>query len=1362
VGIRQYRVPRDRASDNSLPWLARPIFITSTFRDMHVERSFLRSAVLPAIEERTRHLRVHIEWVDLRVGIPVESDADEAARELHILRVCLDEVGRSRPFIIGLLGERYGWIPSHDQISIISADFSIESDLTGRSVTEIEITHGILKDRDNAKRSLFWFRTSTPAAITRACPGRYDEADEIVRQRLTYLKARIADALPPGQVQSYSPTWDSSHHCPTDLGAWGDTVADAVCAALEAEYGNRARAAPKTREEIEFDKLQDFCSIHRLGFRRREALLDELEQFAVTSESPRQWCQYIIGESGSGKSAVFSMLYSRVSEHCAAPVLLAHATGAGDFAKSLGRMLYRWRDELAAYLKETLSVHFVQDEKYDVTSILNDILRMLSRVSQERRVVIIIDGFDEFSEAEQTQLSMIINILGIENVKIVAFGNSQQFNSLFSEKYGSMTKALRPLTKNEAKEIMTAMFGRYRGRFDASVEVAVFERGDQVSPASWTNPLWLLLAVDQLATLAPWDLEQAEAVRSERGAALVSALMLERAAVLPHDLPGSYKALFDRVARERYLGPVLTSAFLAMLVAGRAGWRESDFRAVLPKISGQSWDPVQFAMLRRLFRSHLRSAGADGRWDFAHSPIRMAASAWLEGKGRSTRSVNLEICDYVLSLDADDNVRATEALHHLAEVGDWRRAAAFFGSANAPSLVIDAVSVQIANLLQSTSRQSVAKGLRIVRQLTRCGEVDAEQQLEICDRILNKVLLPNQSGISAQHHKNISLCCNRILLNLVRLQIYPSRTTILLNISYHSTMKAVLRLKISRPTFFNDKILEIADLKSSLNLSLKYGVGSTVRYIDGSNDCYETSILVRYHCSIAFLELLTGRHVGALEQFKTAINLLEESDRSETKRLNSIDSTFHPIEIRRFCDENGNSSAITLSRDLSYGACFYFSIGQDLLGRKCLSMALQFLTKRSGRFSPWSGVRAEIAYQRRASCIQFCLTQAAHGQQNLAEILKGLETILFLEKKNLADFNSGKASQENYLVNVADSVTLSAYGLIASAKTLLETTIIEIKTEPGHSDYILSIVHVLFGDILEKFGFRQDAIDQYARAKFIMADLLVHEPPSYDCCGVLMCIGGSMQSVNEWSRALSAYRMVAEIMAQLARLAADDTHWKYEMSVVKHHIGDVLCRLGDHVGALAAYREGMDVVKSLATIEPNRPEWQRELSDWSDRVEAFVRFVGALAVRKPLTADSPVARATNLLAAGDVTAARELLDSEPLTPGIANMLAVCDMREGKAAEAATRLQRLVAASDEARARSPPPAAWLRNLSTALLLCGDVKGCQRVLGWLHEPQDTRREWIEAAIEEWQLSFTTAQRFGFRPKPPITLKFEPGEL
>jgi hypothetical protein len=100
-------------------WKTIPLFISSTFRDMHAERDQLNRVVFPALEERLKGRRSRLEPIDLRVGVETDSTKTERERELQILKVCLAEIERSRPFLLVLLGDRYGW-PNRCSLSCCS------------------------------------------------------------------------------------------------------------------------------------------------------------------------------------------------------------------------------------------------------------------------------------------------------------------------------------------------------------------------------------------------------------------------------------------------------------------------------------------------------------------------------------------------------------------------------------------------------------------------------------------------------------------------------------------------------------------------------------------------------------------------------------------------------------------------------------------------------------------------------------------------------------------------------------------------------------------------------------------------------------------------------------------------------------------------------------------------------------------------------------------------------------------------------------------------------------------------------------------------------------------------------------------
>jgi len=129
-----------------IPWQTISIFISSTFRDMHSERDILVKKVFPKIREKLLPHRIRLVDIDLRWGITAEQAENDKTIEF-----CLDSIEGCRPFFIGILGERYGWIPEStpEQLSKKFPDAVAE---TGTSITAMEIIHGVLaapKNKEN-------------------------------------------------------------------------------------------------------------------------------------------------------------------------------------------------------------------------------------------------------------------------------------------------------------------------------------------------------------------------------------------------------------------------------------------------------------------------------------------------------------------------------------------------------------------------------------------------------------------------------------------------------------------------------------------------------------------------------------------------------------------------------------------------------------------------------------------------------------------------------------------------------------------------------------------------------------------------------------------------------------------------------------------------------------------------------------------------------------------------------------------------------------------------------------------------------------------------------------------------------------
>lgn len=123
------------------------VFLSSTFKDMSEERDYLAKNVFMELEAEALKRNVALNLLDLRWGITAEE-----SKQGLVTEICLKEIEESRPFFIGIIGDRYGWIPSEEDFPANSSLYDsfpwIKEDIkNGLSITEIEIQYGVLRSK---------------------------------------------------------------------------------------------------------------------------------------------------------------------------------------------------------------------------------------------------------------------------------------------------------------------------------------------------------------------------------------------------------------------------------------------------------------------------------------------------------------------------------------------------------------------------------------------------------------------------------------------------------------------------------------------------------------------------------------------------------------------------------------------------------------------------------------------------------------------------------------------------------------------------------------------------------------------------------------------------------------------------------------------------------------------------------------------------------------------------------------------------------------------------------------------------------------------------------------------------------------
>jgi len=615
---------------------------------------------------------------------------NEEARELLVLKVCLNEIKRSRPFLLVLLGDRYGWVPPEDRMAAAAQEAGLAGQVQGRSVTALEIEYGILKESPEQRRRCFsYLRDPLPYdRMPAELAQRYSDAhgtDPGAPARaaaLEALKARLdRDPELGSRVRHYRAGWDQTGQRVTGLEAWGEQVFQDLWGDLESETRQFAQQPLPTWEQAERAALAEFVEHRTRDFVGREDLTGQLLGIA---HSPVQdgapWCACVTGSAGSGKSAVFAHLYRRL-ESDRSVLLLAHAAGISLRASQVDAMLRRWIGELAA----SLGVTDPLPDKASNEEVEQTFASLLGRSAQRSRVVVLVDALNQFEPTPRAGHLTWLPKLWPPNARLIATGLPGPQTQALGQRSGVLGIGLAPLTARDAEEISRKVWARYHRQLNPQVLRTLQDKRRPDGTSSCGNPLWLNLANEQLNLLDADDFERAERQFSGSPAEQLGRMMVDMAERLPPDVEGLYDWLFAHA--EKVHGGPWVKAFSGLIAASRFGWREGDLRVLVPVAAGlfapgistETWDDLRLAALRRAFRAHLVERGAAGQWDFFHAQARTTLTRRNLADSRLLQRLHSAIADHLQGLPREDPLHESETMHHLREADDRVRAARHYG-----------------------------------------------------------------------------------------------------------------------------------------------------------------------------------------------------------------------------------------------------------------------------------------------------------------------------------------------------------------------------------------------------------------------------------------------------------------------------------------------------------------------------------------------------------------------------------------------------------------------------------------------------------------------------------------------------------
>ena len=581
------------------------IFLSSTFRDFALERDLLVRKIFPELRRKCRERQVTLVDVDLRWGI-----TEQEAQQGKVLPICLAEIDRARPYFIGFLGERYGWVPQETQydLSLLVEQPWLEEHRGGKSVTELEILHGVLNNPKMAGRAFFYFRD--PEWSTRQ--GGVDASEGAAEKgRLEALKGRIRRSGFP-VVEDYP-----------DPEALAERVREDLWRLIDETYPADAVPDALTRERTMHEAY---------GATRQRLYLGGEEYFKALDQAMRaeKFSPVLInGQSGGGKSSLLANWVTRWRAEHPENAVIQHHLGCGADAADPVRLAMRLMQEIARLTREEFKPE--SDPERQLEQLPQWLALGSSWAEREgRELLLVLDGLDKV--LDRKDLRWFPSFLP-SGVKLVASCLEGAILQAAKGRLGWRELEVKPFSQADQVHFIGEYLGRYRKSLTAQQT-----RTLQGHPLSG-NPLFLLTVLEELRVFG---------VHEELDQRLDTLLS-------PPPSKGEGEAptvddVFEHVlARiEADLGEKVVQAAAEAIWASRGGLLREELLGVA-QLTPAAWASLQNALDEGLYESR-------GRISFGHDYLRKAVEDRYDLTGERKLNVHRRLADHFAGLPVDARV----------------------------------------------------------------------------------------------------------------------------------------------------------------------------------------------------------------------------------------------------------------------------------------------------------------------------------------------------------------------------------------------------------------------------------------------------------------------------------------------------------------------------------------------------------------------------------------------------------------------------------------------------------------------------------------------------------------------------------
>lgn len=598
------------------------LFVSSTFKDMQFERDAIQEIALPKLNSIARDYSQTLSFCDLRWGInTLDLDSEEGSKK--VLDVCLDNIDRSSPPMIVLLGDRYGYIPDSELIRGVARGKNFDLEQAEISVTALEIEYGALSG-DKKKKTLFYFRKLVGA------PDEYTCEDERHAQKLAELKSRIF-ALCGGRCRTYKAEFKDGKL--EGMQKFAEMLVTDVAEMLLPEWKEQAMLSPFERErKTQWDFIEDRNAICR----GRDAFLKKV----ISAVNGGSKTVALKGEAGSGKSVIFSALACALRSEGwdVLPFVGGLTVESNDAFDIIRNTVLYLKHKLHGVPPENTAEAMKDKNPSDWRRLAGELID--EYCSSGKRFAVMVDAVDQLLADDFRNSLSFIPETSAKGFCLVTTCNDD-FNKLDA---GSI--AVKPLTAAEKTEVIKGTLGRYGRELDKTVVE------DMVRLEGSGNPLYLSFLIKRLLMMNKTDFDSIASGGGDMTA--ISAYQRRLIAECPNNADDMCALLLDEAGKR--INEKLVGDVLKCLACARFGLRVSDLQAII----GGEWNALDFAHFIA-YMGDCFILRDDGRYDFSHKSIRQGLL-----KGPNIKSFHLRIA-WAFSQMSGDDIADTEIIYHLMQ-----------------------------------------------------------------------------------------------------------------------------------------------------------------------------------------------------------------------------------------------------------------------------------------------------------------------------------------------------------------------------------------------------------------------------------------------------------------------------------------------------------------------------------------------------------------------------------------------------------------------------------------------------------------------------------------------------------------------